>query len=283
MRAPRPGVARHAENGLFPMRRLQTPIPMLTGRCLTLAVRSILFFLLSFGAAGQNEISIQRPANSTFGLFTNPYRAGTVPPIRLENSSRLESLIRAGNLYLSAQDVVALAIENNIDVEVQRYGPLLAQEVLRRAKAGGALRSVGLPVAAGPQSVSLQGVSVNPTGGAGTAAPERASARAAASSRSWGRAFRRSIPRSSVLRELSARHHPAEQHRPDRNHRADPGHAHLSGAVFAELGLRPERAGHLLQPARQGQQPVLQPESVHLRLSRSAGDAEPAAGIRIAP
>jgi outer membrane protein len=38
---------------------------------------------------------------------------------------------------------------------------------LRRAEGGGALRSVGLPVAAGPQSVSLQGVSLNPTGGAG--------------------------------------------------------------------------------------------------------------------
>ena len=64
-------------------------------------------------------------------------------------------------MYLTAQDVVALAIENNIDVEVQRYGPLLAQEVLRRAEGGGALRSVGLGVAQGPQSVSLQGVSVN--------------------------------------------------------------------------------------------------------------------------
>jgi outer membrane protein TolC len=61
--------------------------------------------------------------------------------------------------------MVALAIENNIDVEMQRYTPILAREVLRRAEAGGALRSVGLPVAAGPQSVSLQGVTVNAGGG----------------------------------------------------------------------------------------------------------------------
>ena len=70
-----------------------------------------------------------------------------MPPIELQNSSRLSSLIRAGNLYLSARDVVALSIENNIDVEIQRYGPLLAQQVLKRAQAGGALRSVGLGVA----------------------------------------------------------------------------------------------------------------------------------------
>jgi outer membrane protein TolC len=99
------------------------------------------------------------PAAQKFDWMTRPYRARSVAPIRLANSSRIETLLRAGNLYLSAQDVVALAIENNIDIEIQRYGPLLAQEVLRRAQAGGALRSVGLPVAAGPQSVSLQGVS----------------------------------------------------------------------------------------------------------------------------
>lgn len=104
-----------------------------------------------------------RPADGRLGFLTRPYEAGSVPAIRLENSPRFAALIRAGNLYLTAQDVVALAIENNIDVEIQRYGPLLANEVLLRAHGGGALRSVGLPVAAGPQSVSLQGVSVNPT------------------------------------------------------------------------------------------------------------------------
>jgi len=95
---------------------------------------------------------------------TRPYRARRVPEIRLTNSARLNDLIRAGTLYLTAPDVVALAIENNIDVEVQRYGPLLNQEVLLRAQGGGALRSVGLGVAAGPESVSLQGVSVNNSG-----------------------------------------------------------------------------------------------------------------------
>jgi outer membrane protein TolC len=111
----------------------------------------------------QSEITVA-PPTGRLGWLLNPYRPRSVPPIRVTNSPRLESLIRAGNLYLSAPDVVALAIENNIDVEVQRYGPLLAQEVLRRAQAGGALRSVGSPVAPGPQSVSLQGVSLNPSG-----------------------------------------------------------------------------------------------------------------------
>lgn len=110
------------------------------------------------------------PASGRLGWLLNPYRTRAVPPINLSNSPRLESLIRAGNLYVAAPDVVALAIENNLDVEVQRYGPLLAREVLRRAQGGGALRSVGLGVAAGPQSVSLSGVSLNIGGAAASAA-----------------------------------------------------------------------------------------------------------------
>lgn len=115
-------------------------------------------------ALAQSEISVQ-PATGSLGWLTRPYRTRAVPEIRLTNSPRMNQLIRAGNLYLTAQDVMALAIENNIDIEVQRYGPLLHQEVLLRAKAGGALRSVGLGVAQGPESVSLQGVSVNANGG----------------------------------------------------------------------------------------------------------------------
>ena len=103
--------------------------------------------LLAPLATAQSEISVQ-PPTGRLGWLTHPYEASSVPAIRLTNSPRLNELIRAGNLYLTAEDVVALAIENNIDVEVQRYGPLLAQQVLRRAQGGGALRSVGLGVAA---------------------------------------------------------------------------------------------------------------------------------------
>jgi hypothetical protein len=88
-----------------------------------------------------------RPGAGALVRFTRPFRARSVPPVNLANSPRLESLLHAGNLYLSAQDAVALAVENNLDIEVQRYGPLLAQEVLRRARAGGALRNVGVGVA----------------------------------------------------------------------------------------------------------------------------------------
>src|ERR1700748_3341307 len=116
------------------------------------------------GAAVRIDAPTGKIANGKLGWFTRPYTPRYVPPINLGNTSRLDQLIRAGNLYLTAQDVIALALENNIDIEVQRYGPLLSRELLRRAESGSLLRNVGQPVAAGPTSVNLTGVSVNTNG-----------------------------------------------------------------------------------------------------------------------
>jgi outer membrane protein len=87
------------------------------------------------------------------------YMAPTVPPIRLTNSNRLYSLIRAGNLYLSLQDAIALAVENNLNLEISRYGPLLADAGLERAKAGGAYR--GVPSGSAQISSVASGLGVN--------------------------------------------------------------------------------------------------------------------------
>ena len=127
-----------------------------------------MLLLLTVTAFGENAVRID-PAQGSLLRLTRPFRARPVPPASLVNSNRMVSLMHAGNLYLSAQDAVALAIENSLDIEVQRYGPLLAQEVLRRARAGGALRSVGVGVAPGPTSVSLTGVTVTTIGAVGAA------------------------------------------------------------------------------------------------------------------
>src|SRR5476649_4708 len=108
------------------------------------------------------EVFIRNPEPPrVVGRFLKPFHLEKriVAPANLTNSPRLESLVRAGNLYLSAQDVIALALENNVDIAIQRFGPYLAQEVLRRASGGGPLRDVGVPINAGPVSVSLAGVS----------------------------------------------------------------------------------------------------------------------------
>jgi outer membrane protein TolC len=118
----------------------------------------------------QNAVRVENPSGGAFGWLLHPYKPRTVPPVNLANTNRLESLIKAGNLYLSADDVIALALENNLDIEIQRYGPILNKEVTMRAQGGGALRGVGVGVSQGPQSVSLTGVSLNASGGASTTA-----------------------------------------------------------------------------------------------------------------
>src|SRR5580704_531193 len=131
-------------------------------------LRWSVLLLLAGSAGAENAVRID-PAPGAFLRFTRPFPARPVPSVNLSNKPRFGSLIHAGNLYLSAQDAVALAVENNLDIEVQRYGPLLAQEVLRRARAGGALRNVGVGVANGPASVSLTGVTVTNIGAVGAA------------------------------------------------------------------------------------------------------------------
>src|SRR5690242_13077420 len=100
------------------------------------------------GTAGQHENFLARIAN--------PYRPRTVAPVNLSNSNRLESLLRAGKLYLSLQDTIALALENNLDIELQRYGTQVADAGILRAKAGGLLRGVSPSVTTGPSSAPTQ-------------------------------------------------------------------------------------------------------------------------------
>jgi len=132
-------------------------------------IRNIpIFVLAAVGCGGQTpEITIETPkAPPVVGSIIRPFHTERriVSPATLGNTPRLDSLMRAGNLYLSAQDVIALALENNVDIAIQRYGPYLAREVLRRAEGGGFLRDISQPVSPGPTSVSLEGVNVNSLG-----------------------------------------------------------------------------------------------------------------------
>lgn len=98
------------------------------------------------------------PVKPRAGVFLRPYQAQTVPPARLGNSERLKALMRAGHLYLTVQDAIALTLENNIDVEIARYSPVLARVRLTRAEAGGALPGVPSAAAQAGTVASGQGV-----------------------------------------------------------------------------------------------------------------------------
>jgi outer membrane protein len=109
-----------------------------------------------FGWA-QQQTSIA-PEQPSHGVLIRPYSAPTIPPARVGNSARLQDLIRAGKLYLTAQDAIALALENNVDIEIDRYNPLLASSSLKRSEAGGPLP--GVPSGASQVSTVTSGQGV---------------------------------------------------------------------------------------------------------------------------
>src|ERR1039458_9274085 len=137
------------------MHRFQTVISILCVR------------LLIAPAFAQQAHQIGEPGG-TFAWITGRYRMQQVPPIDLANSGRLELLLRAGRLYLSLQDAIALALENNLDIEIQRYGPQIADAQVLRARAGAFAQGVSPSVTAGPTraqpgGVAQSGVSGNPS------------------------------------------------------------------------------------------------------------------------
>lgn len=128
------------------------------------SLTAVLCVCFMIAPAGAQQWSWQRRQHS---WLKDPYAPKEVDPIRLENSERLEKLLRAGNLYLSLEDAIALALENNLDIELQRYSPQIAAADLMRAQAGGLLRGVPQTVQAGPESVTAQVTGTAPGTGAG--------------------------------------------------------------------------------------------------------------------
>lgn len=86
-----------------------------------------------------------------------PYKTPTVPPLFDGSETRLQSLIRDGKLYLTLQDAIRLALENNLDVEMERYDLVLAQTDEVRARGGGNLRGIDYTVAEPPNGVGGPG------------------------------------------------------------------------------------------------------------------------------
>jgi outer membrane protein len=130
-------------------------------RC-TLRILTAFCCLASQAGAQNVPFAIVKPDGPR--LIT-PYMAPGIPEIRMYNSDRLHSLMRAGNLYLTVQDAIALAVENNLNLEVDRYGPLLADIALERARAGGPLR--GVPSASQQNCTTTAGLGVSGTSGGG--------------------------------------------------------------------------------------------------------------------
>jgi outer membrane protein len=115
---------------------------------------------------------------SPFPNPIGPYTARHVAPPNLANTPRIDQLMRDGKLYISMNDAVALALENNLDIAIARYNLNIADTDIWRAKAGSSILGVNSGVVQntpgggvgglGTQVGSGQGGTSVAAGGAGT-------------------------------------------------------------------------------------------------------------------
>ena len=99
-----------------------------------------------------------KPAFSLIGYYPPRW----VPAANLQNAPRLESLTRNGAIYLSLSDVIAIALEDNLDIELARYNLPIADTDILRSRGGGQ----PLGVAAGIVQGTPGGTGTGVTGGA---------------------------------------------------------------------------------------------------------------------
>ena len=116
-----------------------------------LAAAAILFAILTLACWGQESVAApmpQLPANQPLPVlnyskpvshFPNPiapYKPRYLSAPNLSNTARIDQLMHDGKLYLSLNDAIALALENNLDIAIARYNLNIADTDILRAKAG---------------------------------------------------------------------------------------------------------------------------------------------------
>jgi outer membrane protein len=117
-----------------------------------LTTAAILFGTLTIAAWAQETPAAPVPQNtpetrplpvlnyskpvSHFPNPIGPYTPRHLAAPNLANTARIDGLMREGKLYLSLDDAIALALENNLDIAIARYNLNIADTDILRAKAG---------------------------------------------------------------------------------------------------------------------------------------------------
>jgi outer membrane protein len=107
---------------------------------------------------------------SPFPNVIAPYTSRNVPAPNLSNSARTDQLFRDGKMYLSINDAVAMALENNLDIVLQRYNLSIADTDLLRTKSGAFALGVNQGVVQGTLGGSNGSTFAGGTGSSSTAA-----------------------------------------------------------------------------------------------------------------
>jgi len=101
-------------------------------------------------------------------IFPNvlaPYKSRTVAEPNLTNSVRLNGLVQNGNIMLSLDDAMALALENNLDLVIARYNLPIADTDILRTKSGANVRGVNTGIVQGTPGAGIGGLGGGAAGG----------------------------------------------------------------------------------------------------------------------
>jgi outer membrane protein len=123
-----------------------------------LAAAASLFAMLSLAGWAQEAPAAPTPQNtpearplpvlnyakpvSHFPNPIGPYTSRHLAPPNLANTARIDQLMHDGKLYLSLNDAIALALENNLDIAIARYNLNIADTDVLRARAGASILGV---------------------------------------------------------------------------------------------------------------------------------------------
>src|SRR5580700_9174417 len=83
---------------------------------------------------------------SHFPNPVGPYTPRHLSAPNLANTARIDSMMHEGKVYLSLNDAIALALENNLDVAIARYNLNIADTDVLRSKAGASILGVNAGV-----------------------------------------------------------------------------------------------------------------------------------------
>jgi outer membrane protein TolC len=90
-----------------------------------------------------------------------PYTPRHIAEPGLANTARIDQLMHDGKLYLSLNDAIALALENNLDVAIARYNLNIADTDVLRAKAGASILGVNAGVVLNTPGGGVGGIGAN--------------------------------------------------------------------------------------------------------------------------
>ena len=103
--------------------------------------------------------------SSYFPTVLAPYRAHHVAEPNLTNSARVNSLVQNGNIMLSLDDAITLALENNLDLVIARYNLPIADTDILRTKSGANDRGVNTGIVQGTPGAGVAGIGGGTAGG----------------------------------------------------------------------------------------------------------------------